>query len=57
MGGGGYIFYIFRMEGSSFSEGKGTSLDTTGKVGEMKEEGGANKVDYKRGAASKNRRE
>ena len=60
-GGGGYnlwhIFYIFRMEGSSFSEGKGTSLDTTGIEGEMKEEGGANKDDYKSAAASKNRRE
>ena len=44
------------MEGSSFSEGKGSSLKTTGIVGEMKEEGGANK-DYKREAASKNRRE
>ena len=51
-----YILY-FQNGREQLSEGKGTSLDTTGIVGEMKEEGRVNKDDYKRGAASKNGRE
>ena len=38
-GGGRYIFNIFRMAGSNFSEWKRTDLDTTGVLlkGEMME--------------------